>query len=91
MAKQPGVLTEREAIRALSADIPSLWGSSTTKTVDRQMIIRQLIEQIVCTVEGKPETFDFLGFTHICGQNSAVGCNCDAGPWPIDSERNSEK
>jgi len=57
MAKQPGLLTEqeREAIRALSADIPSLWESSTTTTIDRQMIIRQLVEQIVLNVQGDSE------------------------------------
>lgn len=57
MAKQPGILTEpeRDAIRALSADIPSLWDAPTTTVVDRQMIIRQLVEQIVLTVEGQSE------------------------------------
>lgn len=57
MAKQPGVLTEpeREAIRALAADIPSLWSAPTTTTVDRQMLVRQLIEQIVLTVQGESE------------------------------------
>jgi RNA-directed DNA polymerase len=24
--------------------------------------------------QGKPETFDFLGFTHICGRREATGC-----------------
>lgn len=60
MAQQPGVLCqeEREAIRALSADIPSLWAAPTTTTLDRQMIIRQLIEQIVVTVQGDSEQVD---------------------------------
>lgn len=60
MAKQPGVLTEpeREAIRALSADIPSLWDSPTTTVVDRQTIIRQLVDQIVLTVQGQSERVD---------------------------------
>lgn len=57
MAKQPGVLTEaeREAIRALAADIPALWDASTTTIVDRQMILRQLVEQVVVTVQGDSE------------------------------------
>lgn len=60
MAQQPGVLTqqEREAIRALSADIPALWSSPTTTTMDRQMILRQLVEQIVVTVQGDSERVD---------------------------------
>jgi DNA invertase Pin-like site-specific DNA recombinase len=60
MAQQPGVLTqeERDAIRALSADIPSLWDAATTTTMDRQMIIRQLVEQIVVTVQGDSERVD---------------------------------
>lgn len=57
MAKQPGILSEseRDAIRALSADIPSLWDASTTTVVDRQMIIRQLVEQIVLLIQGQSE------------------------------------
>jgi hypothetical protein len=27
---------------------------------------------------GKPETFDFLGFTHICGKTRKGGSGCDA-------------
>jgi len=26
--------------------------------------------------EGKPETFDFLGFTHVCGRRRSDGCFC---------------
>lgn len=60
MAQQPGVLTleERDAIRALAADIPSLWHASTTTTMDRQMIIRQLVEQLLVTVQGDSERVD---------------------------------
>lgn len=57
MARQPSVLTEEEraGIRALSADIPSLWAAPTTTTADRQTIIQQLIEQVLITVEGTSE------------------------------------
>jgi hypothetical protein len=60
MAKQPGVLGEQErvAIRALSEDIPALWDAPTTTVVDRQMIIRQMIEQIILTVQGDSECVD---------------------------------
>ena len=30
--------------------------------------------------EGKPETFDFLGFTHICGKNRAGWFSCEGEP-----------
>lgn len=57
LAQQPATLTteEREAIRALAADIPALWRAPTTTPAERQTIIRQMIDQIVVTVEGESE------------------------------------
>jgi DNA invertase Pin-like site-specific DNA recombinase len=49
---QPAVLSEEErvAIHQLAQDIPSLWKAETTTAMDRQMIVRQLIERILVTV-----------------------------------------
>ena len=46
---------ERGAIRQLAADIPAIWHASTTTPVERQAIVRQLIERIIVTVEGQTE------------------------------------
>jgi hypothetical protein len=52
LLEQPAVLTaeERLAIQNLAQDIPALWQADTTTAIDRQMIVRQLIERIVVTV-----------------------------------------
>ncbi len=57
LAQQPTALTaeEREAIRALAADIPALWKAATTTAVEQQTIIRQLVDRIVVTVDGDSE------------------------------------
>jgi hypothetical protein len=49
---------DRNAIRALSSDIPALWASPTTTNQDRQMIVRHLIDQVVVTVQGDSEFVD---------------------------------
>jgi DNA invertase Pin-like site-specific DNA recombinase len=60
IAQQPVGLTaeERQAIRALASDIPALWKAPTTKSEDRQTIIRQLIDRIVVKVQGQSERVD---------------------------------
>ncbi|MDO8844066.1 recombinase family protein [Methylicorpusculum sp.] len=52
LQKQPAVLSEEErvAIRHLAQDIPTLWQAETTTAMDRQTIVRQLIERILVTV-----------------------------------------
>lgn len=57
LAEQPAVLSEqeREAIRHLAEDIPSLWNASTTTIEQKQTIVRQLVERIRLTVVGKTE------------------------------------
>jgi hypothetical protein len=57
VAEQPTVLSEEEraSIRALASDIPSLWRAPTTTPAERQMIIRQLVDEIVVNVEGDSE------------------------------------
>jgi DNA invertase Pin-like site-specific DNA recombinase len=60
VAAQPATLSreEREAIRRLATDLPTLWHAETTTAADRQAIIRQLVERIVVTVQGDSEQVD---------------------------------
>ena len=46
---------ERLAIQNLAEDIPALWQADTTTAIDRQMIVRQLIERIVVNVVDNSE------------------------------------
>lgn len=57
LLEQPTTLSskERDSIRQLASDIPSLWEASTTTQEERKEIIRLLIERILVTVEGKTE------------------------------------
>ena len=57
LAKQPAVLSaaEREGIKELAADIPALWNADTTTALDRQTIVRHLIDRIEVTVVGDTE------------------------------------
>jgi DNA invertase Pin-like site-specific DNA recombinase/intergrase/recombinase len=57
LAERPTVLSEEEraSIRELASNIPSLWNASTTTTAERQVIIRQLVDEILLTVEGDSE------------------------------------
>lgn len=49
---QSAVLTheERAAILCLAQDIPALWTAESTTAVDRQLIVRQLLERVLVTV-----------------------------------------
>jgi DNA invertase Pin-like site-specific DNA recombinase len=57
LLEQPAVLTEAErlAIQNLAQDIPALWQADTTTAIDRQIIVRQLIERILVTVVNNTE------------------------------------
>ena len=46
---------ELERIRALAADIPSLWNAPDTPAADRKEIIRTLIERVIVTMPGNTE------------------------------------
>jgi len=48
LQEQPRLLSpeEREAIRSLAADIPALWDSPHTTSIDRKEILRQVIDRI---------------------------------------------
>jgi hypothetical protein len=56
-ATAPRTLTgaERDAIRALAADLPGLWHAPTTTATDRKQLLRLLIDQIEVRVEGDSE------------------------------------
>ena len=58
--EQPSALSEaeRERIRALSSDIPSLWHDPRTTHADRQAIVRCLVERVTVAVVGESQHVD---------------------------------
>lgn len=48
-------IEERESIRQLSVDVPTLWSSSSTTTKERKEIARLLIDRVIVSVEGNTE------------------------------------
>jgi hypothetical protein len=52
--------SERDAIRALASDIPTLWAATTTTSADRQTIVRQLIDRIELHVQGNTERAEVI-------------------------------
>jgi DNA invertase Pin-like site-specific DNA recombinase len=46
---------ELERIRALAADIPSLWNAADTPAADRKEIVRALLERVTVTMPGDAE------------------------------------
>jgi DNA invertase Pin-like site-specific DNA recombinase len=56
-AQRPAQLSaaQRQQIRQLAADIPELWSAASTTAVDRQRLVRLLIERIVVAVQGHSE------------------------------------
>jgi DNA invertase Pin-like site-specific DNA recombinase len=59
-AQRPAKLSpaEREQIRGLAEHVPGLWSADSTTAVDRQRLVRLLIEQIEVTVQGDSERVD---------------------------------
>jgi DNA invertase Pin-like site-specific DNA recombinase len=59
-AGHPVVLStaERDAIRALAADIPAIWNAPTTTDPDRKQIIRTVIDKITVAVAADSELVD---------------------------------
>ncbi|MBO0514803.1 recombinase family protein [Streptomyces beijiangensis] len=57
LAARPRLLTvaEREQIRALAADLPSIWQAPTTTDTDRKQLTRHLIDKVRLTVIGDSE------------------------------------
>ena len=69
-SEEPSTLTdaERDLVRRLSSDIPTLWHAPETKAVDRQTIVRHLIERVIVTVPDQTQHLDLTiqwagGFT----------------------------
>jgi len=56
-AHHPQTLTtdQKEQILALASDIPALWRAENTTNVQRSEILRQLLERVAVTVEGRSE------------------------------------
>jgi DNA invertase Pin-like site-specific DNA recombinase len=50
--------TDREAVRALSQDIPALWHAVTTTPSERQQVVRHLLERVVLTAPPGQEVAD---------------------------------
>jgi hypothetical protein len=46
---------ELEQIRRLATDLPALWAAPSTTDADRKEILRQVIEEVIVTVEGQTE------------------------------------
>jgi DNA invertase Pin-like site-specific DNA recombinase len=46
---------EREQVRALAQDLPALWQAPTTTAVDRQRLVRLLVDEVIVTVRGESE------------------------------------
>jgi DNA invertase Pin-like site-specific DNA recombinase len=56
-AERPARLSaaEQAQVRELAEQIPELWSAASTTAVDRQRLVRMLIEQIEVTVQGQTE------------------------------------
>ena len=46
---------EQERVRRLATDLPALWAASSTTDADRKEVLRQVIEEVIVTVEGDTE------------------------------------
>jgi len=49
---------DRDAVRALAADLPAVWEADTTTPADRQRIARLLLERVAVTVDKGSERVD---------------------------------
>jgi DNA invertase Pin-like site-specific DNA recombinase len=58
--EQPRHLTavDRERVRSLADDVPSLWHAATTTGADRRAVVRQLVERVVATRRGTSEVVE---------------------------------
>jgi excisionase family DNA binding protein len=62
LAREPARLTaaDREAIRGLAEDIPTLWRATTTTAAERKEIVRLLLERVEVTVAGTSENAEVV-------------------------------
>ncbi|MDJ0704017.1 MAG: recombinase family protein [Leptolyngbyaceae cyanobacterium MO_188.B28] len=72
-SQQPKQLSsdEKQAIRQLATDLPSLWQAETTTQIQRKEIIRQVIQNISVNVQGESEQVQV-------GINWVGGASCEA-------------
>jgi hypothetical protein len=49
---------ERDTIRSLATDLPSLWNAPTTSSADRKTVVRLLLEQVSVVVDDDSEWVD---------------------------------
>ena len=49
---------ERQLVRSLSENLPAVWKASTTKSSDRQRIVRLLVERVEVTMQRSTEHVD---------------------------------
>src|SRR5262249_1463482 len=62
LRQQPRALSgeEQAEIRRLAADLPALWSAPSTTDADRKEVLRQVVEDVVVTVEGQTEWCEAL-------------------------------
>jgi DNA invertase Pin-like site-specific DNA recombinase len=77
--QQPSRLSEEEkqSVRSLCHDIPTLWHTASTSPQDRQAVLRHLIDQVTVEVQGDTECVDVAihwagGFVSQHGQTRPV-------------------
>ena len=60
IAQQPQRLTdaEKDAVRRLAEDIPSIWSAESTAAQDRQTIARMMLDRVEILVFGQTERFE---------------------------------
>lgn len=49
---------EREQIRALSGQLPAVWSATTTTAMEKQRIVRLLVQQVVIDIQGTTNRVD---------------------------------
>ena len=86
---QPASLSvaEQEQIRSLAQDIPQLWHADTTTAVERQRLVRFLIEQIEVGVQGETDQVEVAirwagGFVSHHSLARAVQCYEQLADYP---------
>jgi DNA invertase Pin-like site-specific DNA recombinase len=62
LTEQPAKLTagERALIQQLAQDVPTLWHAQQTTNIDRQEIVRCLVDHVRVTVQGESELVDVV-------------------------------
>ena len=82
LRRQPRALSgeERAEIRRLAADLPALWSAPSTTDADRKEVLRQVVEEVVVTVEGRTEWCE-ARVRWAGSSSSPTGSGCAGGSW----------